>query len=622
MNNTFKTLKKILVAVCFALAITLAFGVSENVAAKSKVKITYKKGTVTVKGKGAMPKVKIKKKKIKKVVIKKGVTSIPKNAFKKCTKLKKVKIASTVKKIGARAFYKTAIKKLVIPKKTTKLGKAFIDNCSKLKNLTIPSKFTMIETDGKIKNYRNRMRETLLDNVTFNTNFDLGCAGYFRTKSFTTSSKDPKYKSYNGVVYTKDGKELVRVPSMLPSYSVRNGCELFDCSAILYDEKNGGGNPCKDLKNIELPNSVSEITLDKYKYRDEQEYDRRVNFTFHNNALPTKNFILLKNTFKISPYRLMQSFPERVKKTSKLYIVDNKCVIDYIKGANITKEDLKGIEIIGEKSFDQADITTIELPDTLTEIEPYAFYMAKMKKIDIPDSVKIIGEGAFHYADLTEVIWPKGISKIEDMTFYCCYDLQKITFRGPLVELGDAALDGKNLDINSILGIKTLTTLGEGSLDGIGSGTIVVPDHIIKAKANALHSYKANRFVVQGYTQGFDREVFGGFGEEEPKITLVFSKGIGQAFTNADIDYGDKGTKTYYQIKWHKVTDVDGYQIVFAKDKGMKKKVQRFTASKNDTTKTISINYKKAKKLKYYAVRPYKVENKVKKYGRLIPIHL
>lgn len=65
-------------------------------------------------------------KKVTKVVIGKNVTSIGKNAFKKCTKLKTVEIKSTkLNKIGANAFY--GAKKLTkITLKTTKLTKKSI----------------------------------------------------------------------------------------------------------------------------------------------------------------------------------------------------------------------------------------------------------------------------------------------------------------------------------------------------------------------------------------------------------------------------------------------------------------------------------------------------------------
>lgn len=100
MKNIFKSL-------CFGLL--LAFTVIsvnpvKDVNAAAKTKVTYKldKGTLTVSGKGEMPKKMTFKenKKIKKVVIKNGITSIPKYAFSDCKKLKKVVIGKDVRKLG------------------------------------------------------------------------------------------------------------------------------------------------------------------------------------------------------------------------------------------------------------------------------------------------------------------------------------------------------------------------------------------------------------------------------------------------------------------------------------------------------------------------------------------
>ena len=67
-----KLMKCIMVALCLAVAVAFAAGVqSTNVQAKKKVTYKLKKGTLTIKGKGNMPKkIKVKKSKVKKIVIK------------------------------------------------------------------------------------------------------------------------------------------------------------------------------------------------------------------------------------------------------------------------------------------------------------------------------------------------------------------------------------------------------------------------------------------------------------------------------------------------------------------------------------------------------------------------
>lgn len=115
--------------------------------AKTGVTYTLKKGTLTIQGKGKMPKKMVFKnnKKIKKVIIKKGVTSIPKNAFYNCKNLKKVTIGKSVKTIGKRAFARTKITKVKIPDSTKTIGRYAFDRCKKLKKVTLGKSVKTIE---------------------------------------------------------------------------------------------------------------------------------------------------------------------------------------------------------------------------------------------------------------------------------------------------------------------------------------------------------------------------------------------------------------------------------------------------------------------------------------------
>ena len=105
-------------------------------ASAKQISSKLKNGVFTVSGDGDMlsyaaPKA-AQKKKIKKIVVKKGVTSIPEDAFKDCSKASNITIASTVRVIGARAFFNTGVKKITIPKTTESIGQAVLQNCKKL----------------------------------------------------------------------------------------------------------------------------------------------------------------------------------------------------------------------------------------------------------------------------------------------------------------------------------------------------------------------------------------------------------------------------------------------------------------------------------------------------------
>ena len=130
-KNYFSRSKKLLknsvgiMGAVFGLCICVGFSMPETASAK-KVSSTLKNGVFTVTGKGKMPESAMpkaaQKKKIKKVVIKKGVTELPEDAFNECDSVTDISIASSVKKIGAKAFFNTGVKKITIPKKAVNLG--------------------------------------------------------------------------------------------------------------------------------------------------------------------------------------------------------------------------------------------------------------------------------------------------------------------------------------------------------------------------------------------------------------------------------------------------------------------------------------------------------------------
>ena len=148
----------------------------QKVEAKTKVTYTLKKGTLTIKGKGAMPaKMKFRRnKKIKKVIIKKGVTSVSYEAFALCKNLNSVTIPSTVKTIGIRSFYGTKISKITVPSKTKTIGQGAFGSCKSLKTIVMPGDFKLkLEEDTDDKLGYVASDESAVDTITFITKLNL-----------------------------------------------------------------------------------------------------------------------------------------------------------------------------------------------------------------------------------------------------------------------------------------------------------------------------------------------------------------------------------------------------------------------------------------------------------------
>ena len=83
---------------------------------------------------------------------------------------------------------------------------------------------------------------------------------------------------------------------------------------------------------------------------------------------------------------------------------------------------------IGSGAFEETDIVSVVLPDTITVIGDSAFYSCdQLVSADIGDSVEIICERAFFRCySLTDIVLPEGLISIEYYAFASCQNLETL----------------------------------------------------------------------------------------------------------------------------------------------------------------------------------------------------
>ncbi len=89
-----------------------------------------------------------------------------------------------------------------------------------------------------------------------------------------------------------------------------------------------------------------------------------------------------------------------------------------------------GITSINTGAFyEYASLETVEISDTVEEMEEYVFwYCRKLKKVTLGDHVKKINEGTFmNCTSLSEIAIGKGVEEIDKFAFFRCSALKKIT---------------------------------------------------------------------------------------------------------------------------------------------------------------------------------------------------
>lgn len=549
----------------------------QKVEAKTKVTYTLKKGTLTIKGKGAMPaKMKFRRnKKIKKVIIKKGVTSISYEAFALCKNLNSVTIPSTVKTIGIRSFYGTKISKITVPSKTKTIGQGAFGSCKSLKTIVMPGDFKLkLEEDTDDKLWYVASDQSAVDTITFNTKLKLANVSYLSANNLVVAKNDPSYQSIEGVIYTKDGKGIVRVPQKRTELKIKEGCTEFNMQSVLYNSTDSEGdefNNCSKLKKIVIPSSVKSINKIKYKTDRADACDMHVDTIeivpkdFDANSLYALGSSLGKN---ITIESLMKLLPDQITYKDHMYITKDHGLLKYDgKDANV------------------------EIPEEITWIAPEAFYRNETLK-----NVKL----------------PSKITTIEENTFYGCSELEVVVIPDQVTMIGKSAFDECTV-LKSVTFGKSLKVIKDHAFASVNIRNFTIPSGIQKIETGAFAGInQIGTVTFEGSTKYVATDAF----MNSTGIKLVYKKGIKEAQTELSYDYiiARKNGNNKVRTTWQPVSGANGYQLKFSTDKKFKKVLKTVMVKKNVSNATTYVKNKK--KTLYIKVRPYQTINKKNVYGR------
>ena len=549
----------------------------QKVEAKTKVTYTLKKGTLTIKGKGAMPaKMKFRRnKKIKKVIIKKGVTSISYEAFALCKNLNSVTIPSTVKTIGIRSFYGTKISKITVPSKTKTIGQGAFGSCKSLKTIVMPGDFKLkLEEDTDDKLWYVTSDQSAVDTITFNTKLKLANVSYLSANNLVVAKNDPSYQSIEGVIYTKDGKGIVRVPQKRTELKIKEGCTEFNMQSVLYNSTDSEGdefNNCSKLKKIVIPSSVKSINKIKYKTDRADACDMHVDTIeiapkdFDANSLYALGSSLGKN---ITIESLMKLLPDQITYKDHMYITKDHGLLKYDgKDANV------------------------EIPEEITWIAPEAFYRNETLK-----NVKL----------------PSKITTIEENTFYGCSELEAVVIPDQVTMIGKSAFDECTV-LKSVTFGKSLKVIKDHAFASVNIRNFTIPSGIQKIETGAFAGInQIGTVTFEGSTKYVAADAF----MNSTGIKLVYKKGIKEAQTELSYDYiiARKNGNNKVRTTWQPVSGANGYQLKFSTDKKFKKVLKTVMVKKNVSNATTYVKNKK--KTLYIKVRPYQTINKKNVYGR------
>ena len=415
--------------VILAVAAPMFMQPDKTSAAKKKTKQTqeyvsmsYKKGVLTIKGKGEMgdpiKTTVYENKNIKKVVIKKGVTAIADFAFKGCKKLKEIILPSTLKKIGAYAFEDcpiknitipksvksiepgafagSSIKSITIPKTVKKLGEGVFGDCKKLESITMPGNIGVIKYEEPDDEYQPKSFVgdscKSLKKIKFTTSLNINILKRVgKSGGFEVMANDPKYKSVDGLIYSKDGKTLLRIPHGRKKVIISDKCTTVTAGSYGYEMYLADS----AMKEIVFPKTVTKIILDDTLLGPSYYECNNIKITLNMDYLDDDSIKILWQTNKywrnsLKDELLRKGLAKLNEENERMLMLDDGYLCAYL---------MKDISKIDDRSAWET-IDGLVVPDNVKTIGTEAFTGFLVKSLTFGSGVKYVEENVLLAADV------------------------------------------------------------------------------------------------------------------------------------------------------------------------------------------------------------------------------
>ncbi|MDR1852785.1 MAG: leucine-rich repeat protein, partial [Propionibacteriaceae bacterium] len=227
------------------------------------------------------------------------------------------------------------------------------------------------------------------------------------------------------------------------------------------------------------------------------------------------------------------------------------------------------VKAIGQYAFRKKGLTSVTIPDTVSEIGKNAFAENSLTSVSLPDSLTEIGSSAFAYNKLNQLIIPGSV-----------FEVGSYAFRDNALSelsLGDVSSIGAGAFMNNRLSDvtlpSTLTTIGDSAFELNNFSEVAIPDSVTSYGDRVFANN--GRYVVVSGDAAKTYSIDGAFGEiKDPATLTVKYEANGESVRSSlelatDVDAQvDSTSKLLYVGNEYRVEipQIDGY--VFQKASG------------------------------------------------------
>lgn len=467
----------------------------KNAAALEKVSLTT--------GVSVIPENAFRGQKLKRVTLPKSIIEIDSGAFAD-NKVENLALDEELKTIGNNAFENHQLKKLVLSDNVTEIGNsAFAVTDSSLgKTLTELKLNRKLKSIGENAFGRSAVKETELpDSVevfpasAFNgntvvaevwTSSDKQASGETPYEKVTAKGDGHQLKydklvgtgwEYSDFVYSEDEKAIVGLSKsgkdvrmsnhhlVLPDKASREAKEYItvigeEAFAFSDREVTVGKYDCTSpygFQSVKFPKYLERIEAKAFEYNNLRNHDKDGNVV----NTPTDT-------------------------TGEDHFLADQKYLTYVGGSAFHGNHLCNVELpnsvtaVGDGAFSMNNIYKLKLSDRMTVIPAGAFSMnIRMSSVTIPEGVTEIGQTAFAGARLKRLTIPKSVTKIGRKAFHL-HQMKSLTIPGNVKEVGESAFEGtyKAASLEKLTIENGVKTIGERAFKEGHLSTVVLPDSV------------------------------------------------------------------------------------------------------------------------------------------------